>query len=257
MFEEATALVVEDSYATSQLISQILHHELKFGKVLCASNGKQGLTYFETNMVDWIFCDIEMPKMDGFELLAAVRGSSRGKKLPFVLMSSHRDKETIAKAMASGATDFVAKPFNAAAIIEKVRRIGLNAAAGEKAPRQRRRVARLKLDKGLPCKVQFSAEVGYMAELVNLSLTGCLLRSPPFNQGGTIFDPVRLSFSANGTPLQLTATLRRMEAEHKKPDEGEERKMTVLSGCQFIGLNSSMISSLKALITQLAATSEG
>lgn len=253
MFENATALIVEDSYATSQLISQILHHELKFGRVLNASNGKQGLELFTNNPVDWVFCDVEMPEMDGFALLVAVREQSRGKNVPFILMSVHTDKETIAKAMGSGATDFIAKPFNAAAIIERVRRIGLKPATAEGASRQRRRVTRLTLVKSLRCQIQFSSEVEYTAELINLSLTGCLLRSNVFSQGGTIYDPVRLSLGVNGEPLMVKATLRRMEAEPQKED-ATERTMTILSGFQFIGLTAATLNSIKALITRLATS---
>lgn len=249
-FEKYTVLVVDDSYPTVMVISQILHHELKFGTVLNASNGEQALEIFANNQVDWIFSDVEMPEVDGLDLLASIRKQERGKTIPFIIMSAHTDKETIAKAMGAGATAFIAKPFNAASIIEKVRRIGELPVAGHKEPRQRRRVNRVTLKESMPCHVWFAEEREYDGEIVNLSLSGCLARSLPFINGGTIYDPIRLKMSTGEETLSLKAVVRRMEAEKKS--EAPTDRMTVLTGIQFIGLDVATLTNLKTLITRIA-----
>jgi two-component system chemotaxis response regulator CheY len=58
-----------------------------------------------------ICCDIRMPGISGLELLEKVRAKSETKDLPFVLISSANDAETIKKAVASGVSGFIVKPF--------------------------------------------------------------------------------------------------------------------------------------------------
>lgn len=224
MFESKVALIVDDSPAIAQITSQLLRNELKFGKTVIAHNGRQGLQMFKAERVDWVFSDYEMPEMDGMGLLAAVRELEAGKSVPFIIMTSHADKETFTKVMDAGATDFLAKPFNPATFIQKVQRI---AGAGE------RRVAeRVPVDRPSQGRIMFSPAVVYKAEMVNVSSTGCLLRTRPFLQGGMIYDVAQLNVTLNGQVITAKGLLVRLEA-----DRSDAANKSTLAAFHFLELD--------------------
>lgn len=238
MFENQVALVVDDSLSISQIVCQLLRNELKFGKVISATNGRQGLQLFKAERVDWVFSDLEMPEMNGLELLAAIREHSRGKNIPFILMTSHSDKETLAKVMGGGASDFLAKPFNPATFIQKIQRI----AGGE------RRVAeRVAVAKPHPCRIMFSTTVIYKAELVDISATGCLLRAQPFRQGGMVYDLAQLSLELDGKTVTSKGLLVRLEV-----DRNDAVNKSMLTAFHFLELDEASQQAIQEFLAQHA-----
>ncbi|WP_054774083.1 response regulator [Methylogaea oryzae] len=123
MFTKHTALIADDSAQVQRIVARILKQDLNFGHVLIAANGKQALDFFETQHVDWIISDWEMPTMGGHEFVETLRKHPRGREVPFILMTGHADKDTLRTAMASGVNDFIAKPFSPSTLIQKIRRI--------------------------------------------------------------------------------------------------------------------------------------
>lgn len=240
MFETQVALVVDDSVAISQIVNQLLRNDLKFGKVINANNGRQALQWFKSERIDWIFSDYEMPEMNGLELLAAVRDHNRGKDLPFILMTAHADKETLIKVMEAGATDFLAKPFNPATFIQKVQRI-----AGQV---ERRVAERIPISQPNRCRIMFSATVLYKAEMVNVSATGCLLRTLPFRQGGMIYDLAQLSLELNGKTATSKSLLVRLEV-----DRNDAANKSMLAAFHFLDLDEPNQQVIKEFLNQQSA----
>lgn len=201
-FDTQVALVVDDSLSTLEIVSQVLRMELKFGSILTAPNGRQALHMIQTQKVDWVFSDIEMPEMSGLELLAAVR--EKGKTTPFFIMTSHTDKETFAKVLGAGATDFIAKPFNPGVFIQKVRRAAalLKKQTGQSGGGQ-----------SSAGKIMFSPETIYKAEVVNISTKECLLRTQPFPHGEKIYDTASLGLDLGVNKITTKGMLVRMEAD--------------------------------------------
>lgn len=85
-----------------------------------AIDGEQALRQIQSTRFDLIVCDWDMPKMTGLELLQAVRDQDKFKTLPFVMLTASSQLERIKQAISLGVTDYVAKPFKPATLIEKI-----------------------------------------------------------------------------------------------------------------------------------------
>jgi PleD family two-component response regulator len=77
-----------------------------------AQDGVEALEMLRRDRYDLVLTDLEMPRMDGFELLAAIRADARLKRLPVVVETGREDVEAIDRAFRAGATAFVTKPLN-------------------------------------------------------------------------------------------------------------------------------------------------
>ena len=101
-------LVVDDS-RTAQL--QICHTLQKLGyRFLTALDGKAGLDVLADHDVDVVISDIEMPHMNGFEFLTALRADPRLRHLPVLVLSAHDDIATVVRSIELGAADALPKP---------------------------------------------------------------------------------------------------------------------------------------------------
>ncbi len=77
-----------------------------------AEDGVAALACLEAQTYDLLLVDLEMPRLDGFGLLAKLRADPRWKNLPVVVESGREDVEAIDRAFQAGATNFVLKPLN-------------------------------------------------------------------------------------------------------------------------------------------------
>src|SRR5579875_3041167 len=92
------------------------------GAELCvASDGREALAYTDTQTFDLIILDLEMPKMDGFDVLSELRADTRHRKVPIVVITGRRDTFAIDKAYDRGATSFVVKPVVWPLLIRQLR----------------------------------------------------------------------------------------------------------------------------------------
>jgi CheY-like chemotaxis protein len=115
---KGSLLIVEDEARIREILSEILAEYST--QVQVASNGKEALGLIKAGTVDVILSDINMPVMNGLELLAQVR--SMGMETPFVFLTAYSDKEKLTEALRLGATDFLDKPFNPPTVIEVIRK---------------------------------------------------------------------------------------------------------------------------------------
>lgn len=104
-----TVLVVDDSFTTRTLEKSIL--EAQGYRVLLAVDGVDALSVLRSGeaLVDLVVADIEMPKMDGFSLLQAIKADAGLAALPVVLMTSRNDPEDIRRGMDLGAEAYITK----------------------------------------------------------------------------------------------------------------------------------------------------
>lgn len=79
-----------------------------------AGDGVEGLNALRTHTPDLIICDINMPRMNGFDLIEAVRAEPRWAKLPIVVLTTEGSQEDIRRGMSAGATAYLVKPFQPA-----------------------------------------------------------------------------------------------------------------------------------------------
>ena len=102
-----TVLVVDDSYTSRTLEASVV--EAAGYRVLQAADGLDGLKVLRNEAVDLIVCDIEMPRLDGFGMLAEVKAHPRWREIPFILISSLEDPGIIQKGLHLGADSYIVK----------------------------------------------------------------------------------------------------------------------------------------------------
>ncbi|MFZ4620231.1 MAG: hybrid sensor histidine kinase/response regulator [Bacteroidota bacterium] len=112
-------LIVDDEPDLRNVIREILTDAGY--DVSDAENGTQGLILAKTGLPDLILCDIQMPEMNGYELLNAVNLQSELKKIPFVFMTGvNTGQYDVRKGMDLGADDYLTKPFTTEELIAAV-----------------------------------------------------------------------------------------------------------------------------------------
>ena len=102
----ANILVVDDEKSIRETLKEILEYE-KY-KVIEAADGEAAFAILEKGGIDAVLCDIQMPKMDGIELLE--KSMEKGIEAQFVMISAHGTIETAVDATKKGAFDFIQKP---------------------------------------------------------------------------------------------------------------------------------------------------
>jgi two-component system KDP operon response regulator KdpE len=109
-------LVIDDDPA----IRDSLSNELRASgySTIGASDGREGLREFESRAPDLVLTDLAMPRSDGFELISAVRATSR---TPIIVLSVRGNDADKIRALDLGADDFVTKPFSVAELLARVR----------------------------------------------------------------------------------------------------------------------------------------
>ncbi len=117
------ALVIDDCRTTRKILMRMLN---KMGfETVEAADGREGLDRLrEMGASDLVLVDWNMPVMDGFDFVRAVRAEREYDSVPLVMVSTHNDMESIAQALEAGATEFIMKPFTEDVIREKLALVG-------------------------------------------------------------------------------------------------------------------------------------
>lgn len=101
-------LIVEDEAAIRRVLVKILSEESDTYEVMEAEDGLVGIDLIKKEDFDLVLCDIKMPKMDGVEVLEAVKKIKP--EVPMVMISGHGDLDTAVNTMRLGAFDYISKP---------------------------------------------------------------------------------------------------------------------------------------------------
>jgi two-component system nitrogen regulation response regulator NtrX len=112
-------LIIEDEASIRRVLTKILSEESDTYLVDEAEDGLQGLEKIKNTDYDLVLCDIKMPKMDGVELLEAVKKIKP--EIPMVMISGHGDMETAIQTMRLGAFDYISKPPDLNRLLNTVR----------------------------------------------------------------------------------------------------------------------------------------
>ena len=119
---ELKFLVVDD-FSTMRRILRGLLKEMGCNNVDEAEDGVAALNLLRNQKFDFIVSDINMPNMNGFELLKAVKADESLKHIPVLMVTAEARKEDIVLAAQSGASGYIVKPFTKATLEEKVLKI--------------------------------------------------------------------------------------------------------------------------------------
>lgn len=112
-------LIIEDEAAIRRVLVKILSEESNTYEVSEAEDGLVGIDIIKKEDFDLILCDIKMPKMDGVEVLEAVKKIKP--EVPIVMISGHGDLDTAANTMRLGAFDYISKPPDLNRLLNTVR----------------------------------------------------------------------------------------------------------------------------------------
>jgi two-component system chemotaxis response regulator CheY len=121
MTETTRILTVDDSASMRAL----LNHALSTNgfDVVQAEDGIEALEWLATHEADVVITDINMPRLDGFGLIERLRGGSRHRDRPILVLTTESSDEKKARARAAGATGWIVKPFDTEKLIAAVRRV--------------------------------------------------------------------------------------------------------------------------------------
>jgi DNA-binding NtrC family response regulator len=112
-------LIIEDEVSIRRVLTKILLEESDTYIVEEAEDGKSGFEKIKNEDYDLVLCDIKMPKMNGEELLEAVKKIKP--EIPMVMISGHGDLETAVNTMRLGAFDYISKPPDLNRLLNTVR----------------------------------------------------------------------------------------------------------------------------------------
>src|SRR5437588_3801156 len=118
---ESDVLVVDDSAAIRKILQRVLRQTgIAIRTIHEAGDGQEALALLGANRVDLVLTDINMPKMDGLQLLASLKASAEWRDIPVVMITTEGGEAKVSEAVKLGAAGYVRKPFTADQIKEKL-----------------------------------------------------------------------------------------------------------------------------------------
>lgn len=122
MSTEMKFLIVDD-FSTMRRIVRNLLKEAGYANADEAEDGVDGLAKLRAGKYDFVVSDLNMPNMNGFEMLRQIRADAALKHLPVLLVTAEAKKEDIVTAAQLGASGYIVKPFTKATLEEKLNKI--------------------------------------------------------------------------------------------------------------------------------------
>jgi class 3 adenylate cyclase/CheY-like chemotaxis protein/tRNA A-37 threonylcarbamoyl transferase component Bud32 len=119
--ERKKILLIDDDESILLAVSRVL--TVSGFDAVTAPGGEAGIEMIHSVQPDAVVCDVNMPDIDGFEVLRRVRADPASVSLPFILLTSADERENVRKAMQMGADDFISKPFKRQELIDAVNQV--------------------------------------------------------------------------------------------------------------------------------------
>ena len=120
---EDTRFLVVDDFSTMRRIVKNLLKELGFTNTQEAEDGVEALKKLRADTYDFVVSDWNMPNMTGIELLREIRADAKLRHLPVLMVTAEAKRENTIEAAQAGASGYVVKPFTAATLDEKLKKI--------------------------------------------------------------------------------------------------------------------------------------
>lgn len=114
-------LIVDDSAAIRKILERVLRHtDFPLGDVVEAGDGREALEKLQSKNIGLILSDINMPNMDGLEMLQRIKACDQWKSTPIIMVTTEGSQDKVMLAIQLGATGYIRKPFTADQIKEKL-----------------------------------------------------------------------------------------------------------------------------------------
>ena len=115
--------LIVDDFSTMRRIVRNLLKEIGYNNAEEAEDGVIALNMLRASKFDFVVSDINMPNMNGFELLKQIKTDDGLKSVPVLMVTAEAKKEDIVAAAQGGAAGYIVKPFTKATLEEKVQKI--------------------------------------------------------------------------------------------------------------------------------------
>ena len=116
--EKMTVLVIDDDPVILELLR--VNFEIEGYRVLTASDGEEGVAVAQAEHPDVVISDVMMPKRDGLGVLSDLKSDPGTEGLPVILLSAKAQKSEIQHGLDMGADDYITKPFDPIALIDRL-----------------------------------------------------------------------------------------------------------------------------------------
>jgi two-component system chemotaxis response regulator CheY len=114
-------LIVDDSAAIRKILQRVLRQaDVPMGEIYEAGDGVEALAALKEHKIGLVLSDINMPNMDGLQLLSQIRATAETKELPVLMITTEGSQAKVMEAVNLGANGYVRKPFTADQIKEKL-----------------------------------------------------------------------------------------------------------------------------------------
>jgi two-component system, chemotaxis family, chemotaxis protein CheY len=119
--DKIRALIVDDSSVMRKIVERSLRQAgVDLDLVVEASNGVEALSALQSNLVDLILCDINMPIMDGLEFVREAAKVENARNVPIVMITTEGSEAHVVQALSAGARGYIRKPFTPDQVKEHV-----------------------------------------------------------------------------------------------------------------------------------------
>lgn len=116
-----SVLAIDDSATIRALVTQTL--DTAGFDVATAVDGQDGVEVFKSRRFDAVITDINMPNLDGFGVIEAIRASTSNQRVPILVLTTESGQSLKDRARSAGATGWIVKPFDDTALVDVLRRV--------------------------------------------------------------------------------------------------------------------------------------
>jgi two-component system chemotaxis response regulator CheY len=114
-------LAIDDSRTIRGLVKRVMEDA---GFIcICVEDGEQGVASFTEDAPDVVITDINMPRLDGYGVIRAIRNGAENRTVPILVLTTESADHMKARAREAGATGWIVKPFDDATLVSVVRRV--------------------------------------------------------------------------------------------------------------------------------------
>jgi two-component system, chemotaxis family, chemotaxis protein CheY len=114
-------LIVDDSSVMRKIVERTLRQAgIELASVFQAGSGAEALAVLADNRVELILCDINMPVMDGLELVKQLSGVENAKGVPVIMITTEGSESHVVQALSAGARGYIRKPFTPEQVRDQV-----------------------------------------------------------------------------------------------------------------------------------------
>lgn len=117
IFNKKSIVAVDDSVIVLKMLNKVLGEKYDMHAF---SGGNRALQFLKDRTPNLIILDIDMPEINGYEMLKMIKEKEHLRDVPVIFLTSNNDKNHVVKAVAGGAKDYVVKPIDEEILTEKV-----------------------------------------------------------------------------------------------------------------------------------------